>query len=180
MTDVRPGDVLAVRTHDLAGWLIRLGAWLTHTPDDVNHIVVYSHTDAGGTRWGIEGRPGGVGWVDLQVYDTGRAGRIVNTNADQPKTDAQRQALVDLAPGMLGRAYDWESIGMDTFTALHIGALWLDRDEWVDDIPPAHVVCSSLAAWMYRHVGLRGPLAPTPSVTPAMWSWWNTRDGWAS
>ncbi len=179
MEPVQPGDVLCVRGPDRSWWdrwvgrLIRLGAALRDEPNLDSHVVIAHHTDAAGTHWGIEGRPGGVGWVDLAVYD----GPYVVTNATQPKTPDQRAAVCAAAVGLLGTGYDWAAIGMDTLDALHLDALW--RDHTWGDQPPAHVVCSALATWVYQHVGLASPRVPWRTSTPGEWTAWILEKGWA-
>jgi hypothetical protein len=150
---VAPGDVLAVRTGGFAGLLIRLGAALLDRPNVDNHIVVVSHTDAGGVQWGVEARPGGVGWFAIADY-LGSCWTV--TNADQPKTDAQRAAVVKAAHAMLHVAYDWAAIGVDGLEALHLTGLWHKNKLW-DGKPPAHVVRSALADYIYRVSGLASP-----------------------
>jgi len=64
-----PGDLLLTRSKTgVFGRLIRVGAALRDEPNLINHVVIVDHQDRQGTWWGIEGRPGGVGWVDLQRY----------------------------------------------------------------------------------------------------------------
>ena len=178
MLKVQPGDVLVVRTPAPTWWdrtasrLIRLGAALRDRPNLDNHVAVMHHTDAAGTPWGIEGRPGGVGWVDLRPYDN----PYLLTNAAQPKTDAQRHQVRQAAVGMLGVGYDWAAIGMDTADALGLDHLWRAHD-WGNQ-PPAHVVCSSLGAWVYHHAGLAEPNTPMLTTTPGDWADWILRRGW--
>lgn len=166
-----PGDVLVVRTPDRRCWdraasyLIRLGAALRDRPNLDNHVAVYHHTDAAGTPWGIEGRPGGVGWVDLRQYDN----PWLLTNAAQPKTDAQRHLVCQAAVGLLGVGYDWAAIGMDTADALGLDHLWRVAEDWGAK-PPGHVVCSSLAAWAYQHADLDRPPGRMMTTTPGDWS----------
>jgi cell wall-associated NlpC family hydrolase len=169
---VQPGDILVVRHQNSdAGRIIRDGAALGDDPNVWDHVIIASHTDEAGTQWGIEGRNGGVGWVDL-------APRIGDpwtvANDTQPKTDEQRAAVVATAKGMLGVPYDWLAIAVD---ALHaVAPLWKMRDEWGPGVP-GHVVCSSLADYVYEHVGL-----PTPAAdrfcTPAMWARFILRHEW--
>jgi hypothetical protein len=173
ISGIQPGDVLAVATPpSVFGALIRLGAWLRHRPDHVDHVVVAHHRDAAGTLWGIEGRPGGVGWVDIAAYDN----RWLVSNVTQPKTDGQRQQVCTAAAHLLGVAYDWVAIGMDAATALGFDHLWRAGD--YGDRPPAHVVCSSLASWVYRQVGLAEPVGPLRYATPADWAQFMIDESW--
>jgi len=172
---VQPGDVLA--TQDPTWWarLIRFGAALRDQPDSWNHIIIASHRDGGGTFWGIEGRPGGVGWVDLAPW---LANRWTISNAEQSKTDEQRTQIVTIAKGLLGTPYDWAGIVADAMAAIDAPNLWRLRDFDAAG-PPAHVVCSSLAAYAYHKVGLAGPVAPLlRAVTPADWASWILRRDW--
>jgi hypothetical protein len=147
-----PGDILVTRDKPFWARLIRFGAALHDQPDSWNHVVIASHTDAMGVMWGIEGRPGGVGWVDLAPLI---ANRWTITNMGQPKTGEQRGQVITIAKGLLGTPYDWAGIVKDAMEAMDIGKVWRMRD-W-GDTPPGHVVCSSLAAWVYNRVGLMRP-----------------------
>lgn len=165
---VQPGDILAVRSPGTAGRLIRFGAAMRELvtgnaePDLDNHIAVVHHTDKGGTLWVLEGRPGGVGWRDAGDYL--RSPWTV-TNAGQPMSADQRKIVCSGALAMIGTPYDWVGIGADAAAALNLGGLFHPR--WDGSAPPGHVVCSSLAAWLYQHAGLPGPAGR--EVTPADW-----------
>jgi hypothetical protein len=169
-----PGDVLAVSSDRTAfSWLIRLGAILRHQTPTVDHIAIVHHIDAAGTWWGIEGRPGGVGWIDLRVYDN----RWLRSNARQPKTPEQRQAICDAAVALLGTPYDWEAIVGDGAVALGLDHLWQEAD--FTDRAPGHVVCSSLAAWVYRErAHLDEPGVPMLRTTPGDWYAFFLARGW--
>jgi hypothetical protein len=170
------GDVLCTRTPK--GWpafLIRLGAALKDDPSTVNHVIVVHHKDAAGTLWGIEGRPGGVGWVDVrhalrQPYTL--------SNSEQPKDEVQRTAIATAAEALIGTPYDWTGIGLDAMRAIHAPELWASK--WgKDGVAPAHVVCSSMADWLYDHVGLASPGAQYDrTVTPGDWARWIMEKGW--
>ena len=178
MDTLLPGDVIVVRTPDgnwldrLTSRLIRFGAALRDESNLDNHVAVVHHTDAAGTTWAIEGRPGGVGWVDVAEYDNG----YFLSNAAQPKTDQQRAKVCTAAEGMLGVAYDWAAIGMDAAEALGLNGLW-KSNVWGEK-PPAHVVCSALAAWVYGDVGLAEPRKPWRTCTPADWAEFVMARGW--
>ena len=165
-SDLNVGDVLCTR--NAKGWparMIRLGAAVLDKPNTVNHVIIVHHEDRTGTLWGIEGRPGGVGYVDLR-----RALKSPWTvaNTQQPKTLEQRQTIADVAESLLGTPYDWHGIAQDGMIAIGADKLWESR--W-DDSPPAHVVCSSLADWVYEHLKM-----PSPGrifdrhVTPGDWA----------
>jgi len=168
---IGPGDVIAVRTGGWAAWLIRLGARIRGLPGSVNHVVVVHHRDDHGRWIGLEGRPGGVGWVDCTNYL--RSPATVDNGA-QPKTEAQRYLVAKAAERLIGCAYDWAAIGADALSDL---GFILAMPGWGKQ-PPLHVVCSSFAAWCYREVGL-----PCPDggrlVQPADWAAWDAAKGWA-
>ena len=168
-----PGDVLAVRTGGVAASLIRFGAAIEGEPDLDNHVAVVHHVTAGVT-WCIEGRPGGVGWADAEKY---LASRWTVTNALQPKTAEQRTQVMAAMVLALGTPYDWAAIADDALTALRLPELWGER--W-DSQVPAHVVCSSLAAWGYGKAGLARPSAHDgPRTTPADWTEFDLMHAWA-
>lgn len=165
MTHLFPGDLLLVRTGGLAGRLIRLGAALRDQVNLDNHVAVVHHVDQSGTVWAVEGRPGGVGWVDASHYLNSRWGL---NNARQDKTDEQREAIAKVVVGMLGTPYDWEGIVADAMTAIDAQALW--GQDWHGQGAPGHVVCSSLAAYAYDKVGLAWPREHSVRMTtPADW-----------
>lgn len=169
---VRPGDVLCTRSGGWQGWLIRFGAALRDQPSLSNHIAVAHHTDAHGTLWAVEGRPGGAGWVDARNY---RASSWTVTNAEQPKTDAQRQAVCDVMVTMVGTEYDYAAILADSVACLGWQLPGWDPS-WHGQVP-GMVVCSSLAAYGYTKGGLRCP-AGEREVTPGMWDAWVLTKGW--
>jgi len=169
---VLPGDVLTVDTGTSWGNIaIRVGQLLKHRDWSwANHCIIAHHwTD--GVFWGIEGRPGGVGWVDL----TARDWRHVTTNAAQPKTEDQRARLCEWAEKtMLGRPYDWSAIERHALDALGVPDLW--RDDWNGQGVPGQVVCSSVCALGYDFVGLARPL-PTQGGRYVMPYDWNRFNG---
>jgi hypothetical protein len=178
MQPLNPGDVILVRTpaynwlQRLIGRLIRLGAALEDKPNLVNHVAIVWKTDLMGVLWCIEAQAGGVGQYDVARYDN----MYLVSNAAEVKTDAQRAEIVRVAEAMLGTSYDWEAIGVDAAEALHLGALWKLR-EW-SSRPPAHVVCSSLADYVYDKVGLAHP-GDGRLTTPADWYELFLAKGWA-
>ena len=146
------GDVLVVRSNGAAGFLIRLGAALRNKPNLGNHIAVMHHTDDKGIPWGLEGKPGGVGWVDLRNYSNSR---WTMCNDGQPISTAQAASVARAMGVMVGTPYDWQAIAADAFKALHIEYLF--AQDWHGKGIPGHVVCSSLAAWAYEQAGLAHP-----------------------
>lgn len=169
------GDIVCTRNPK--GWpafFIRLGAALRDRPNTINHVIIVHHRDKAGTLWGIEGRPGGVGWVDMR-----RALKSPYTisNADQPKGPVQRSDIARFSEALLGTPYDWGGIVKDGMEAIHADALWRSK-EW-GDTPPAHVVCSSFADWVYDRTGLPSPgLRFDRSVTPGDWAQFIIERGW--
>src|SRR5512146_551060 len=147
LANLKQGDVCVVRTSGWAGWWIRLGSALRGQPNLDNHVVVVDHRDAHGTVWGIEGRPGGVGWVDVAQYFTMPNAAYMTTNIRQPKTAEQRRGISTFMKSMLGTRYDWEAIEQDGFQDLHLPQLW--GEKW-NGVTPGHVVCSSVAVWAYK------------------------------
>jgi cell wall-associated NlpC family hydrolase len=135
------GDVITVRTTRWPGWWVRFAA-------------------------AIEARPGGVGWANAQPY---LDSPYTMDNSAQGKTDSQRAKIADAVMGMLGTPYDWRGIAADGMIAINARAMWLSDWQGTGQ-PPAQVVCSSLAAWVYREVGLQFPMRhPVRFTTPADW-----------
>lgn len=171
----RPGDLLLTRSEGRGGSLIRLGAALQNKPNLANHVAVVHHVDAAGTMWVIEGRPGGVGW--RQADDYLRA-KYTMGNPKQPKTEQQRKDICAGAVGMLGTDYDWGAIAQDTAEAFGLDHVW--ELKWgKDGEVPGQVVCSSMAAWLYKSVGLDHPPGDR-EVAPADWTALWIDKGWAS
>lgn len=168
MPDLQPADVVAVRTGGAAAWWIRFGSALRNQPNLDNHIVVVHHRDASGTLWGIEGRPGGVGWVDVSVYYSGVWGSYALSNIRQPKSASQRDGVCKTAEAMLHTPYDWPGIAEDALEDLHLPELWAEK--W-NGTTPGHVVCSSLASWAYSQYKLAAPKTADPRhIEPSDWA----------
>lgn len=148
---LKPGDVLAVRTSGPFGEIIRVGEELAGKPGLDNHVAIMHHWD-GDVPWGLEGRPGGVGWVDLRAY---LASPYTVTNIGQPgRDDLTRMTVAGKAKALLGTEYDWAAIGGDALAALHV-RLWALK--FPHGLAPGEVVCSSLAAWLYEQAGWARP-----------------------
>lgn len=175
---LKPGDVIVVRTPDHGFWdklasrLIRFGAGIEDKPDMENHVAIVHHTDAAGTTWVVEARPGGVGWADIQEYDN----PYTISNAAQEKADSQRQQICDAAAAMLKVGYDWSAIIEDSLQALHMSELWHSH-QWAGGKPPAHVVCSSLADYVYHKIGLASP-GEGRFTLPGDWAKFIIEQGW--
>lgn len=179
-TTLLPGDVVCVRTTGFAGLLIRLGAALLDRPNMRNHVAIVHHRDAAGVLWGVEARPGGVGWVDMDNY---LASPFTISNAEQPKTDEQRTAIAQAAESMLQTPYDWTAIAADAMKAIRADRLWQAKSYGEGQVP-AQVVCSSLADYLYAKVGLANPgMVDGDAVrftTPADWDLFIETEAWRS
>lgn len=171
------GDVVVTREGPrLVSWFIRLGAFLAAgRRSEVNHVIVVHHRDAAGTLWGIEGRPGGVGWRDMTEI---ARDRHTHANTAQPKTEEQRYLVAVAAEKLLGTPYDWGAIHEDARRALRL--FWRWRGDWLDDETPGQVVCSSFADWAYERVGLPSPngTEETRWTTPGDWEDFMVRERW--
>lgn len=162
---IQPADIVAVRSHGLAGALIRFGEGLEGEPNIDAHVAVMHHW-TGPVPWFIQGEPGGVSWRDGRDY---LASGWTVSNVDQPKTAVQRQLVCDAMAATIGTPYDWGAIAADAADALDLPHLW-ESDRWGPGVP-GHVVCSSVAAWAYAKALLRHPLEhPLPETTPGDWT----------
>jgi hypothetical protein len=163
---VKPGDVLVVRTSGWAGFLIRLGSFFREQPSWWNHAAIAHHIDDAGTYWGIEGRPGGVGWKNIGKWLDDKH-TLTTAELWKAATDEQRGTMCQGAEAMLGTSYDWPAIVMDALQV--INPLWRERkDEWGDDVP-GQVVCTSYADYVAEQVGLPNPDADR-FATPGDWA----------
>jgi hypothetical protein len=161
---LKPGDVLAVRGGGWEAEAIRVGEELSGKPGLDNHVAVMSHW-TGDVPWGLEGKPGGVGWADMRRYV---ASPYTVNNCGQPgRTDAARQRVARRAQAMLATAYDWTEIADDTLRAFHMADLW--ASDW-HGLAPGSVVCSSYAAWLYEQEGWAHPNVPDRDTEPGDWT----------
>lgn len=171
-----PGNVVVCDGDSAIAKWIEVAAVLRGKPA-ANHVALFHHTDQHGTHWGIEGRPGGVGWVDLRRYLTDRRTR---TNAAQPLTAAQRAAITTYMVKLLGSAYDWlGGIAADGAQVLNIPVDWSPDPK--TGLVPGHVVCSSSTAWAYQQEGVPAPTDSSGAwrhVTPGDWSGFIQEQGW--
>jgi hypothetical protein len=185
------GDVLTVNTHTVWAPFIDLGELMAGQAHHVDHVLIAHHQDKDGIWWGIEGRPGGVGWVTTDKYlaDPHIHTRWNNSNASQARTEPQRAAIAKTAEGLLGVGYDWiGGIAADAFVSFRAGELAELIDDWwgwnQGGPRPGHVVCSSLAAWTYDRLGLASPISGRPSgaelCTPGDWWKFNNAQAAAS
>lgn len=163
-----PGDVLLTRGSAWTSRLIRFGAALLGRPNISNHCIVFHHFDELGVPWGIEARAEGVGWIDLTRT---LKSRWLLSNADQPKTPADRAFICAAVEAAIGTPYDWGAIAADALQALRIDHLWRAKEFPEDGRLPYGTVCSALADWAYERVGLENPggNGATRLTTPADW-----------
>lgn len=168
MSRVGVGDVIVTREGKWwISWAIRLGQKLMGLPARVNHVIIVHHKDEMTGRWvGIEGRPSGTGWVDVESRLTLP---LTSTNADQPKTEAQRFLVARAAESLVNTTYDWAAILESARVALKLRMR--AADEWPENSTPGAVVCSSFADWAYERVGLPNPggNGATRFTTPGHW-----------
>jgi hypothetical protein len=176
--DLAPGDVVLTRSKGWVGWIIRFGAALLDRPNMRNHVIVVHHVDEGGTLWGVEGRPGGVGWVDMSAV---LRSRTVLSNAAQPKDLHARTIVTEALEAAIARPYDWGAIARSAAEALRLDVLWQHGREFSEDgSVPGGVICSALADWAYEKARLASPggTGRTRYTTPADWDWFIQTKGW--
>lgn len=170
--------MLVVRDKTWLGRILRVGAGFDDSVNGWNHVVVASHRDCTGSFWGVEGKPSRVGEV---VIDRRLVDRWSLANWQQPKTDRQREAIVEVVRGMLGRPYDWTAIVRDAMATIHAPLLWAMKG-WGSNVGvPTHVVCSSLATYAYRQAGVPAPAGVEGGgrwCTPWHWAQWVIREEW--
>lgn len=179
--EVNVGNVLVTREGPwYVSLAIRLGARLLGRPSVCNHAIIVHHVDAQGVWWGIEGRPGGVGWRDLRDV---LSNAYTNANTQQPISEGQRYLIAVAAESLLSVAYDWSAIAEDATHIFVAGRLWEEVEkhaEWGDNQIPGHVVCSSFADWAYESVNLPNPggFKVTRFTTPGDWDEFMMNEGW--
>jgi hypothetical protein len=141
---LKPGDVFAVHSGNNYD-VIQFGESLMGEPNMDNHVAGFVKWD-GKVPWGLEGRPGGVGWVDMRKY-IGHP--FAYNNVAQNRTEATRVTVASEAVEMIGTKYDWEMIGGSALGALHVKLYNLT---WPHGLVPGEVVCSSYWAYLYDTV----------------------------
>jgi hypothetical protein len=169
------GDVLTVQTRlGIAEKLIDIGEVLMGEPGYANHVIVVSHQTTDGVWHGVQGQPGGVGWVDCRPY---LDDPHTTSNSDQPKTAGQRKIIQQVMQAMIGTPYDWTAIAHAAADALHLPDLFAQN--WHGKGYPGHVICSSLASYGAMMAGLAHPKIHTErDTTPADWSEFNIAKAW--
>lgn len=173
------GDVITTRegVNKIPSWAIQLGSRLRGRRAPVDHVIVAHHYDASQDRWwGLEARPGGVGWRDL-THVLSRP--VTVANVGQPKTEEQRFLVAKGAEKMLHVPYDWEAIVHNARMAMRLDHLMGSR-EWLEDEQPTHYICSAYADWEYETVGLANPGGPrnTRFTAPFEWYWFTLDNGY--
>lgn len=177
MLSVLPGDVVVVRTGGWAAKIIRFGEMLQGKPGLHNHVAVLHHITPEHVAWFLEGRPSGLGWHTERIgLDEGYlSSSWTITNAAQPKTGDQREAVCAAMRELMGAPYDWDAIAADAAAALHMPEIW---SRWGGQMP-GHVVCSSSAAWAYKEAGMPAPEVGNGRFTePADWDEFIAGAGW--
>lgn len=177
---LRAGDVLVVDAPakgvaGLGGWFVQLRARLMGEPDLHDHVAIFSHWDTEGQPRGYEGRPSSFGQVNLTKY---LKHPMTISNASQPKTDRQREGLMNLCQQSMGIPYDWAAIMGFGLTTVGLPFL---PEEWPTGGLPAQGVCSSLLALLYARVGLLNPGTKQGryrSVDVDDWTVWVAVAGW--
>jgi uncharacterized protein YycO len=163
---LKPGHVLVAATPDKGGWWIRLRSMMMRRDPLHNHVAMVVHVDSTGRWRGLEGRPGGFGWANMDRY-LDHPNTIANT--DQPLTDEQRDKIVRSAVSAVGLPYDWEAI--ISFAAGTAGMGFRSK-EWPEEGLPSHVVCSSAIDLFYEGAGAANPggWRQTRGTDPSHWS----------
>jgi hypothetical protein len=182
LIEAGPSDVLAVWTDGgFASDLIRAGEALEGKPAVANHVVIITHQDALGRWIGIQGQPGGVGLCDCTPYLSDSRTR---SNHTQPRGMYNLPFFLASCAKSIGVRYDWVGIAEDALGALHAADISGEIDKlwrWPSDHGqlPGEVVCSSLAAILYKTAGWAHPDLGTERVCePADWWNWSDRRLW--
>lgn len=185
---IGPGDIIVTLEGKAPfSHLIRFGAWLRRQSPKVDHVIGVHHygppagqPDGRPRWWGIEGRPGGVGWRDLtkvlaRKNSWSNAGQIAaeshrwQPSGWIPATEQEtRFLLATYFERLLKIPYDWEAIGAHARVALRAHHIRKLR-EWREGEFPAEVVCSSGmdAAMEEVHLTNPGGNAVTRLTSPA-------------
>lgn len=175
---LKPGDVIVT---EMGVWIIRILIWIQAILTGKSkyrqsgHIIVFTHVDTEGRYWGIEGRPGGVGWAQLDK----RSGKWALTNVDQPKDAAQRSKIVETMKELIGTKYDYSAYVAIALQTVGITTEWTD---FKGNQVPTHVICSAVADYVYEDVGLDNPggYRITRFTTPAEWAEFVDKREWES
>lgn len=128
----RPGDFGVIATHDIGGWLIRLG-----TRSSVNHACIYlgGGRIAEATPPAVHIRGLGKGEVDQWQWSS------------VTLADTQRQAITDYAQAHDGERYGWLDILAVTLSVLGVRFPWvLNRIARPDTTDCSHFVSDAYLA----------------------------------
>lgn len=174
---LQPGDVVIV---EMGIWIVRVMIWIQALftgkakYSKAGHVIVVSHRDNEGRLWGIEGRPGGIGWADLDK----RNGKWGLSNVDQPKTAEVRVKLVDSMVALLGAPYDYPAYLKLALDLAGITTRW--TREYSDDELSVSYICSAVADQIYEANGMPNPggNSNTRFVTPADWAYFIDNREW--
>jgi hypothetical protein len=168
LAKLKPATVLVmVGTPFIVEQAIEIGAIIDGQPA-AHHVAMVHHRGPGGVLWGLEGRPGGVGWVDCAQYVQNPT-TIANTG--QPLSEATRMGIAVIMEAMVGTPYDWAAIaedgGMVFSRKFGLKDIWHEK---VNGVLPGHIVCSAYAAYCYDRKAQPCPM-PTDyrHVTPSDW-----------
>jgi hypothetical protein len=175
---LQPGDVVIV---EMGIWIVRVMIWIQAVFTGrakyrkSGHVIVVSHRDETGKLWGIEGRPGGIGWADMDK----RTGKWGLSNHEQPKTAEVRVKLVDSMVALLGSKYDYPAYLKLAMDLVGISPRWTD---WTGNDVPTSYICSAVADQIYENEGLANPGGNTVTrfVTPAEWAEFIDKKQWES
>lgn len=173
---LKPGDVVIT---EMGIWIVRILIWIQavltgHAKyGKSGHIIVVSHRDTEDRLWGIEGRPGGVGWVNMDK----RNGKWGLSNVDQPKSDEDRYVIVETMKQLIGTRYDYLAYLDLALATIGITPQWTD---FVGNDVPEHVICSAVSDYVYETRGLPNPGGKeiTRYTTPANWAEFIDKKAW--
>lgn len=173
---LRPGDVVVT---EMGIWIVRVLIWIQAVLTGRakyakgGHVIVVSHRDEQGRLWGIEGRPGGIGWCQLDK----RAGKWGLSNVEQSKDSVQRSKIVETMKTLLGTKYDYDAYVKIALSTVGVNTDWTDFNG--NDVP-SHFICSAVADYVYEDVGLANPggFKITRLTTPAEWAFFIGERKW--
>ena len=173
---LKPGDVVVT---EMGVWIVRVLIWIQALMTGKarysrgGHVIVVTHTDDQNRLWGIEGRPGGIGWARLDK----RNGKWGMSNAEQPRDMAQRSRIVETMKMLLDTKYDYGAYIQIALNTMGINVDWTDFQG--NDVP-SHFICSAVADYVYEELGLPNPggFKITRLTTPAEWAEYIDKKQW--
>jgi len=149
-------------------------------PNLVNHVIIVHHKQPNGDWIGLEGKPGGVGWINITQRKVLKSPYSL-TNAQQPKTEESRFLIAKASEKLLGVQYDWVGIAQEAFSWGDSRTIlkFLNQGWGNSGHPPEHVFCSNYADWVYDYVGLWSPgVRFDRNVSPNDWAKFIIEKGW--